>query len=236
MPSGNYLHKRIDMTGQIIGYSRIDGLAYYDSHGTGYWSCTCLYNNCGKKFVRSRCSLIKHKADANCGCYSKKKHLNIIRNTRPDSIRHLPHGERLTNIYKDMIKRCECKNQKSYRLYGGKGVIVCPEWRHSKRAFYEWAITHGYRDDLTIDRIDSNGNYEPQNCRWVDRYVQNNNTSRNVRYEYRGNTYSIKELSRVTGIKVDTIRNRLKKGYNVEQACNPYDFKTGKLIGILGEV
>jgi hypothetical protein len=129
-----------------------------------------------------------------------------------------------------MISRCYKDNSKAYKNYGGKGVRVCEEWKNSKRNFYYWAIENGYRDDLTIDRIDSNGNYEPNNCRWVDRFVQNNNTSRNVRYEYKGCTYSIKELSKVTGIKEGTIISRLRKGYSIEDACKNIHYFTGRKL------
>ena len=88
------------------------------------------------------------------------------------------HGEtrtRLHNIWKDIRKRTSNKNVKCYEFYGGKGIKVCYEW-HIYENFRDWAMTNGYQDNLTIDRIDANGNYEPSNCRWTTRTVQSRNT------------------------------------------------------------
>jgi len=87
---------------------------------------------------------------------------------------------RLTQIYKHMMARCYRKNSQDYYLYGERGIIICKEWLKDRNEFCKWSLKNGYRDDLTIDRIDSNDNYEPDNCRWSNSATQARNTSRNV--------------------------------------------------------
>ncbi len=82
---------------------------------------------------------------------------------------------RLYQIYKGMVSRCHNNNDTTYKNYGGKGITVCDEWRNNRVSFFAWANINGYTDDLTIDRINGLGNYEPSNCRWADRTTQSRN-------------------------------------------------------------
>lgn len=86
-------------------------------------------------------------------------------------------GERLDNIYRGMKQRCYYHKHMSYERYGGRGITVCEEWKNSSKAFFKWALSNGYEEHLTLDRIDNDGNYEPSNCRWVTQRVQCNNRS-----------------------------------------------------------
>ena len=124
--------------------------------------------------------------------------------------------KRLTNIYSMMKQRCYNTNSQNFKYYGGKGVSVCDEWRNNSQAFYDWAMTHGYKDGLTLDRIDNDGNYEPSNCRWVTMKEQDNHRSNNVILTLNGESHTIPEWSEILGIKQHVIRNRINRGWSVE--------------------
>jgi hypothetical protein len=111
-----------------------------------------------------------------------------------------------------MRKRCNNKASADYRYYGGRGIRVCNEWLYDYAAFREWALSNGYADSLTIDRINVDGNYEPKNCRWVDFKTQSNNRSSNVVFEAGGEKHNIAEWSNILQIKYCTLYARLKKG------------------------
>jgi hypothetical protein len=125
--------------------------------------------------------------------------------------------ERLYRIWGHMLDRCRNPNNDSYKYYGGVGVKVCKEWENYK-CFKAWAIANGYREDLTIDRINVYGNYEPSNCRWADMKTQNNNR-RNSRYlEYKGECRTIAEWAKKLNIPYRTIHHRLERGYSIGAA------------------
>lgn len=118
---------------------------------------------------------------------------------------------RLNRIWRGFRQRCYNPNQPDFKYYGGRGITVCPEWKDDFKAFYDWAMSNGYQDNLTLDRIDCNGNYEPSNCRWVTMKVQTNNKRCNIRVVVDGKEMSLKELSKVTGIKYTTLYMRYRK-------------------------
>ena len=107
-----------------------------------------------------------------------------------------------------MKERCYNPNRNSYCWYGAKGICVCDEWDDFEN-FYSWSMRNGYSDELTIDRIDSNGNYCPENCRWSTDREQANNRSTNRIIEYNGESHTLEEWSKITGIASSTIRMRL---------------------------
>lgn len=125
---------------------------------------------------------------------------------------------RLGRIWNNMKKRCYNERHESYKYYGAKGVIVCDEWLHDFDAFKSWAIAHGYQEDLTIDRIDINGNYSPDNCRWVSPKGQARNRSSNHLITYNGITLSITEWAERLNMNIKTLTRRLNFGWSIEQA------------------
>lgn len=131
--------------------------------------------------------------------------------------KHGGRGTRLYGIWKAMRERCMCPNCNRWHRYGGRGIKVCEEW-DDFAVFRDWALSHGYSDRLSIDRIDSNGDYEPSNCRWVTQQEQQNNRSNNHRIKVNGEEHTLSEWSRISGIAVSTIYSRLKKGWSEKDA------------------
>ena len=145
-------------------------------------------------------------------------------------------GTRLHHIWKSMKQRCSNSNCINYKNYGAKGISVCDEWCDFEN-FAKWALSNGYSEELTLDRINANGNYEPSNCRWVTYKVQGNNRSNNRQIEMDGIIHTMAEWAEITGIKIATIHARLERGWNPEKALtippvvgrNQYNFR-GVLI------
>ena len=133
------------------------------------------------------------------------------------------HGMKNTKIYRiwcSMKERCNNKNNKSYKNYGGRGIKVCDEWLENFISFYNWAIKNGYKEGLTIDRINNNGIYEPSNCRWITRKEQNRNYRKNHLLTYKGETLCLADMADKYGINRGTLLYRLKKGKTIEEALN----------------
>ena len=130
----------------------------------------------------------------------------LLRRISP-SISHKP----LYAVWMQMKARCSNHNHKSYKDYGGRGIRVCEEWMDFD-SFEAWSMNNGYGEGLSIDRIDNNGNYEPNNCRWTNRLVQQNNTRKNRAVTIDGETHNIREWARIAGINSSVISCRLKKG------------------------
>lgn len=128
------------------------------------WNCLC---DCGKKKV-IRSNDLKSGKSLSCGC------LGASHRIAASSV-HKGTGTRLYRIWKNMKTRTTNPKAQYYYLYGGRGIKVCDEWINNFQAFQCWALSHGYRDDLTIDRIDNDGNYEPGNCRWATAKQQQEN-------------------------------------------------------------
>ena len=162
----------------------------------------------------------------NCRSMSKKKLASGI---------HLPRDNpRLYTVWGGMKARCYNRKNKYYYLYGGKGITVCEEWMCFEN-FYNWAIQNGYDKDAeyskcTIDRIDSNGNYCPENCRWVDWDTQARNTSANKVLTFNGKTQHITDWSNELGIPLSTISVRLKRGWSTEKALSQKRWERGDAI------
>jgi hypothetical protein len=134
----------------------------------------------------------------------------------------LIHGKRKTRMYRiwsDMKGRCNNPNRAKYARYGGRGITVCDEWMSDFQAFYDWAIKNGYREDLTIDRIDNDGNYCPDNCRWITMMEQASNKSTNHFITHDGQTFTMTEWARRIGIPREVLKDRIcRYGWECERA------------------
>lgn len=183
------------------------------------WNCVC---DCGKQTVVLGYNL-KKGITKSCGCLQKETTSN----------KHYLHGDshrRLHGIWTNMKSRCYNTKVCSYINYGARGIKVCDEWRNSYMAFKMWALTHGYKDNLTIERMDYNGNYEPDNCCWIPINEQAAN-KRGLRYlTYNGETHFLAEWARITGISDGTIRKRIDRlGWTICEALStPKEIRHGR--------
>jgi len=155
--------KRGEMVGRKFGRLVVLGLSEIKNL-KAYYYCTC---DCGE-IVEVNGTFLTSGSSQSCGCYGKEIRLAI--NTKHELCNH-----RLYGIWRAMIRRCYNPNSNSFENYGMRGIKICDQWRKNFKIFYDWAISNGYGDNLTIERIDVNGNYEPNNCTWITRELQNRN-------------------------------------------------------------
>lgn len=176
-------------------------------NGRSRWKCLC---DCGNYKIASS-STLHNGTTTSCGCAL----LDHIESCKTHGKTHT----RLYHIYAGMKSRCYNPNTKAYKYYGGRGITICEEWLEDFMNFYKWAMENGYSDELSIDRIDVNGNYEPSNCRWADATTQSTNKRNNVSVLYRGQEKTIIELSKEFGINYETLRGRIvERKMDVETA------------------
>lgn len=126
---------------------------------------------------------------------------------------------RLYKIWDGIYQRCYNSNQKDYPRYGGRGIVLCEEWKNSTN-FMRWAIANGYNESLSIDRIDPDGIYCPENCRWADTVSQSYNKRNTIYVVYQGKRQPFGLLCKDKGIHRDTVRDRLKRGWSLEEALS----------------
>ena len=160
---------------------------------------------CGKEYLVPDSELICGRRK---GCRKCCKKTHGMTNTK------------LFNIWQSMKQRCNDKNSDKYCFYGERNIKVCDEWMNNFMNFYNWAINNGYKNTLTIDRIDVNGNYEPSNCRWVDMKTQANNKRNNRFVDYKGQKYTIAELSEKFNINYSCLFYRIQNGWDIEKAVS----------------
>ena len=182
-----------DLSGQKFGRLLVVGRAANLGRKT-MWECRC---DCGKTLV-VWAGALKNGNTKSCGCLRQ----DVVRQKNKETATHGLTHNRLYHIWNGMKNRCYNKNLEAYKWYGGRGITVCDEWRDDFKAFYDWAMANGYNPDApkgkcTIDRIDVNGNYCPENCRWVDMRVQHNNMRTNVYIEIGGERKTITQWAKL---------------------------------------
>ena len=156
--------KLIDLTGQRFGRLTVVERTGTSKNGNALWACRC---DCGNVAVVRGASL-KNGITRSCGCL-------IAESTKDRNTTHGLRKTRLYHVWANMKDRCLNPNTPSYSYYGGRGITICDEWRDDFQAFYDWAMANGHRDDLSIDRIDNDKGYNPDNCRWATHSEQMHN-------------------------------------------------------------
>ena len=193
MPAYNFK----DLTGQKFGRLTVIERAENGKNGSTRWLCRC---ECGNEKIIEGGHLRSNKIKS-CGCLLTdilidRNHTHGMTNTR------------LFHIWQGIKNRCFNKNFEHYKHYGERGITICKEWKDNFMSFYDWAMANGYKDVLTIDRIDVNGNYEPSNCRWIKQAEQSRNRRDTVYITYNGETHTFYEWSKITGINQNTLCTR----------------------------
>lgn len=203
--------KALDLSGlrfgRLVVQHLVNSRVAKDGKPRRRWLCQC---DCGNTIIASTQDLRKGDVKS-CGCLKRDETIK----------RMTTHGSshtKLYNIWKAMRKRCRNVHNSDFDRYGGRGISVCAEWDSSFESFRDWALAHGYEDGLTIDRIDVNKGYCPDNCRFCSMKSQANNRTSNVIVEFDGRSHTIKEWSEITGIPYSRLYMRLKKGWPVERA------------------
>lgn len=173
------------------------------------WRCQC---DCGNETIVESHEL-KRGGIQSCGCLGREL---AAERSKVRMTTHGMSGTKLYKVWRDILSRCENPNAENYERYGGRGIKVCEEW-HKFEPFKEWALSHGYSVGLSIDRIDVNGDYTPSNCKWATRIEQQNNRRDSTKLTCFGESHTIPEWERITGIKRSTIRSRIRLGWPVEK-------------------
>lgn len=186
-----------DLTGQHFGrLTALESLPPHGKNSARLWLCEC---ECGGIAI-VRGTDLTNGHTMSCGCYRKMK-------------KAVPMSElRLHRIWSNMKQRCANPNKHDFKYYGARGITVCEEWRHDFWNFYHWAMLNGYKDGLTIERVDYDGNYEPNNCKWIKATDQQRNMRTNRAYEIFGRRFTLAELCRLYGQPRSTVTDRLDKG------------------------
>jgi len=212
------MSKKRDLVGQKFG--RL--VVLYDTgerkNGNVVWHCKC---DCGNEVDR-RSDHLTSGATKSCGCYNRERAAEV----------HTTHGmarqrERhpVYLAWHDMLQRCENPNFTTYKDYGGRGIRVCEEW-HDAKIFIDWALANGWREGLTIDRINNNGNYEPSNCRWVTRKEQARNKRNNHLITFNEKTQPMAQWAEEVNISVQTLSARINQyHWPIERALTEPNYR-----------
>lgn len=197
-----------DLTGQRFGRLTV----LYESPerlgGFACWVCKC---DCGNITKPIRSNNLKSGTTKSCGCLSRET-------TQKRSLKHGCSNSKIYRAWENIKTRCLNNNSDDFKNYGARGIKICKEWESNFQAFYDWSMSHGYEEHLTIDRIDVNGNYCPENCRWSTMKEQQRNRRNNRIITAFGESLTMSQWSEKTGIPTQILYMRLKSGWSVERA------------------
>ena len=188
-----------DLTNQVFGRLTVIEFAGFGSSHKTLWKCKC---ECGNEITVKSNSLVTGHTRS-CGCLE-------IETKKKNNLKHGLRNDPLYPTWLNMRDRCNNPNNSHYKYYGKKGICLCEEWDDFKN-FYNWAYSNGYVKGLTIERIDINSNYCPENCKWISMKDQARNKSNTLHVEFGGKMITIPEISEITGIKTSTLYSRVRR-------------------------
>ena len=204
-----------DYSGQMFGHILVLIRTEKRKHNYVVYKCKCT--KCGRIFENSIEHYVQRRkkgyTNMTCGCFDKHKN-NLYKNGLSNT--------RIYDTYNNMKQRCYNSKSKSYKYYGAREIIICDEWlgENGFINFYNWSMENGYSDELTIDRIDANGDYEPNNCQWVSIANQMSNKTNTIMLEYNGVKKSLVQWAKDYNIKICTLRTRINRGWSISRALN----------------
>lgn len=211
----------LDLTGQRFGRLTVLERCGSSKDGQKIYRCQC---DCGRiKEVKS--GNLRSGKTKSCGCITSE---NTTKRNKQNAV-HGGCGTRLYTIWLDMRQRCYNDKSINWHLYGGRGIKVCKEWDEDFAEFRDWALSHGYDNELQLDRIDNDGNYEPNNCKWSSRVEQGNNRRTCVYITINGERKTLSEWCEKTGISRYTAYSRIRRGWEPERAVTEKE-KSGKKL------
>lgn len=193
-----------DISGQRFGMLTVTSEyeARRDKNGKSYiyWKCIC---DCGRE-IWTRGTTLRYGTVKSCNHHNKC------------NLKHGMVNSRLYRIYYDMKQRCLNPKNTAYEYYGGRGITICDEWlgENGFINFSKWALSNGYDDELTIDRINTNGNYGPDNCRWADIHTQMMNRRNSLFIEHNGKSEAIMDIAQRHSLSTTTVKRRIDKGWD----------------------
>lgn len=202
----------IDLTGKRFGrltvICRDEDIVRKNGKTRPTWRCKC---DCGN-VVTILGESLRRGLSSSCGCFRRDELSNRKTHGGTDS--------RMYRVWCAIKARCLNKNTVAYKDYGARGITICDDWKSSYESFRDWALCNGYQEKLSIDRIDNNQGYSPENCRWVDAKAQANNRRSNRIYEIDGETHNLTEWANLRGVNPKTLYSRMYSGMSFEEALN----------------
>lgn len=206
------INRVIDLTGQQFGRLTAIKRVGNGKHGESRWLFKCSCGNMHIAYGRS----VRSGNTQSCGCLNRERLLKRL-------TKHGLSKTRIYSIFQGMYQRCYDKNNKHFKDYGARGINICDEWLSGFKNFYDWAMNNGYTDQLSIDRIDNNKGYSPNNCRWVTSATQVRNTRRNIIVNIDGERKTVAEWAAKLGVSPYTIYSKIKrKGIDPAKVIGSY--------------
>lgn len=198
-------------------FDRLFVVSYSHSNNGKFWNCVC---DCGSMTVVSTSHLRAYQNAISCGCLNREIAAMLGKKNGPRMKKHGLSKTKLKTCYDNMYKRCYVDTANRYERYGGRGISMCEDWLNSRISFYQWALSSGYKEGMSIERIDIDGDYCPENCKWISLFEQQSNTSRNIFFNWRGKKRHLAEICRLEKVSYVMVYKRIARGWSIDESVS----------------